>query len=403
MIKLSFKELHDNEAEIYYKITALFKTYDLKLPSNKQLNLFKKIHAWHKNLSKLQRQRIELVREIITVEKEKPIYVKTSINNVMIQQYQEEVELIKNQKNWQNYGGKLYNIFCNFFSKSILKPKKNQLDYLSEQYHFFINKVIDFTKINDFDKLHLCALILRIMATPIGQRLILKLNLVKYKRGNIKIAVKYGKGFTLQASLKRKDRAKCQCKDSDLMPEGDSRQAYKNYGKKGQPIDQVFVIIPENYLSKPADIVAGKTKIGLVYQPQFISLLHEFIHCLHKLRGRDRNILTFRHSMRSPMYYLYYNGLFASIEEKWTIAHANISENTAREQNGLPLRLGLLGKTLCNDSKPPDFSGIIFFTRYVMGHTDFKELYISPDFKIPRCLDTGNLKGITGISFRKHF
>jgi hypothetical protein len=405
---LSFKKIHDNETEVYSNITNLLKTYNLNLPSNKQLKLFAKLHNLHNELTELQKQRVKLVKEVIT--EGKLIYVRKLIDDIVIKKHQKEVELIKNQK---SYVGKLYNIFYSFFAnnifgyshskKRIIKPKKDKLAYLSEQYHFFIRNVVDFTAINKADKLHLCALILRIMATPVGQRLIFKLNLLKYQRKNVKISIKYGKRLVLQVGLRPQDREKCKCEDSQLIPEGNDRQAYKKYDKKGQPVDQVFVIIPENYLSKPADIVAGKTKIGLIYHPQFISLLHEFIHCLHKLRGRDRSILYFRHSMRSPIYYLYYNGLFASVEEKWTIEYGNISENKARKQNGLPLRLGFLGAILRNHNKPPDFSGIIFFAQHTMGRIDFKEVYIEKsNFKFPFLLNTKNLKGITGISFAKY-
>lgn len=273
---------------------------------------------------------------------------------------------------------------------------EEKLNYLTQQYRYFVNRVLDASKVSSVDQEYIKSLVLQLMTDPCGQNLIVELNSVVDLKAGVRIAVRFGKSLGV---ILRDDAQQTASVSSHP-------QLFKPNAAKTLLIDY-----PENYhiqnLLLQAAVDSKVTPI--TYQPQFVAFAHELIHCLHILKGNSQQFDEFPDGFAGPIYCAYSNlpsCIFPpSVKELLTVegwsrkgaevsgaSGGTICENVIRAEHGIPKR----GSHAQVELDPQyDFvkgmRHLAFISRLRAGETDFSNMFLA-EIAFPRFVDQAALK-----------
>lgn len=300
-----FGLIDDLQHDRYKKLEFALESYDCALPPTHENNesILKKVNILCLELSRLQDKHAALTKTLIS--ERRLIWFKETIL---------DYKLIPPQH------------------------KNSILEYLTQQYYYFIEIILCCDQIAMKDAIHLKSAVLQIMSRPMGQRLILKLN----QQCKI-IEVVYGDSLSVDRCVKKPENSTSgSCMKYFLY--------YLFWSKREDVADvktdslkKIIFYYPRDYHMAEPHIIAG-LKGQLICDTFLTNIAHEFSHCLNHFREKTKSFLLCQ--LNSAVYHLYSDNPWTNGEEYQTIEQTKSSENAIRAEHNLSLRGGHIGAGL---------------------------------------------------------
>ncbi len=213
--------------------------------------------------------------------------------------------------------------------KASISPVK----FIRQEFEFFITHCLKFTKADKKHHLYIVALIRQLISRPVGQRLMIELNQFARKHHDISISLSEmsTSWFSTEASQKKGDA--------------------KSYWSAQLTYSSNFYAFEPHNL---CDLFNYGKIHYLALRIPFINFGHELIHVLNFFKGTHKLNTPIPVSYSDIVIPQFFPGR-GGFEELWTIALADINENSLRAAHGLNPRFSHLSLALFIYGLPTNF------------------------------------------------